>query len=105
MQQTFSGVIFGTTAFHHDSALVLAPNQIVYVTKIPDGQVEFAMEPGEKTLCALAWNPKNQSYTVQPIAQRAVFLETGQPLGRFAYDLPRRTGLYFVERKNLVVLG
>lgn len=100
----FEGVLIGTDSFHKGEAVLLHHLEEVFVEM--EEEPEVVLEQSEKASVGIFYDCDLGMYGIEPFENRAVFLESGQPLGKNRrYYLGRDTAIYLKQREFAILLG
>ena len=103
-QDDFSGAISGESGLYEGKVYPLTDKKEVFFS-IKEGNAVLSPYEEEGAAAGIYYIREYGEYCAEPFEKRAVFLESGQPLGKGRqYYLPRGTKIYVGSRENSFTL-
>ena len=103
-QDDFSGAISGESGLYEGKVYSLTDKKEVFFS-IKEGNAVLSPYEEEGAAAGIYYIREYGEYCAEPFEKRAVFLESGQPLGKGRqYYLPRGTKIYVGSRENSFTL-
>ena len=103
-QDGFSGAISGESGLYEGKVYPLTDKKEVFFS-IKEGNAVLSPYEEEGAAAGIYYIREYGEYCAEPFGKRAVFLESGQPLGKGRqYYLPRGTKIYVGSRENSFTL-
>ena len=97
----FCGAILCQKGLFRGKAFALNANEKVAFGSAPEDEIQLAKVPEGRTFCYVSYDTSKGEYQVEPLVNRSVFLESGQPLGKGrVYCIPRDFVLIVVNGDN-----
>ena len=102
----FYGEIICEKGIHSGKAFEMDPGELVSLGSEDGSDIKIIGALDKKIHCLISYDDESGEYVVQPLYRRAVFLESGQPLGKERhYCFPRGVILVVDSGRNRFRLG
>lgn len=99
-ENTFYGAITGLTGRFLGKAYPMIAGETVSIGSTDGDDIRISAK-AEQSLCQISYDEELQEYHVLPTERMAVFLQSGQPLGKCRkYCLPRGTRITVLDRSH-----
>ncbi len=106
VKQSFYGGLRGCSGIYRDKIRPLQQGEALFIGSDSDScDVWLLGEKEDKSYCRISYDETYKEYHVVPLYRTAVFLESGQPLGKDrTYCLPRGMTIFIKDKKHTFIL-